>query len=92
MDHVTPAMLIASEIVKAHPHTAEDLPLLRSILDGLRRAIMDERAACQSEAEKFVSGETANRPEYTDVEVAARFAMKAVAVNVSDAISERGKA
>jgi hypothetical protein len=89
-DQPSASMLIAASIIRAHPEIADDPKLLRSILNGLKKAILDEREACRKEAEKHYDWGTANRPEYSDVETAVRFTKKVVAANISNDIGNRG--
>jgi hypothetical protein len=82
-------MRIAAEILRQHPGVADDEPLLRSILKGLRTAILEERQACRAVADKFYDDETANRDEYSDIEVAVKFTLKTVSATISDDIRDR---
>lgn len=87
----TPAMLIAAEIVREHPMLADEPDVLKAILRGLRKAILEEREACQAEADRFAGGDSVNRPEFSDLEIAVKFAVKATAATVSGAIGDRGR-
>jgi hypothetical protein len=87
----TASMRIAASILRDNPEIVDNTKLLQSILRGLKRAILDEREACQAEAEKHFDYQTANRPEYSDIQTAVLFTKKAVAANISDDIAMRGQ-
>lgn len=83
-------MEIAASIVRAHPALADDREVLMSILNGIKKAILDERDACQAEAEKHFDYASTNRPEFSDIEVAVLFTKNAVSANIVKDIGDRG--
>jgi hypothetical protein len=85
----TNSMLIAASILRENPHIIDDDKLLQDILSGLRKAILEERAACLAEAQGHFDVRTVNRPEYTVMEIAVKFTKKCVAANIIKGIEDR---
>jgi hypothetical protein len=85
------SMMIASSILRENPEIADNTKLLQAILEGLKKAILDERKACQEEADKHFDHQGSNRPEYDNIQSAVIFTKNAISANISKDIEDREK-
>jgi len=57
--------------------------IFKIVKDAIQKAVKEEREACAAIADAMDDGETSNKPEYSAVEHATKFTIKAVAENIA---------
>lgn len=84
-DNAEHKLLISSvdEILKNFPDVDNTEELKDKILQVIQKVINTEREACAVIAEDLDDGESANKAEYNDVQVATKFSLKAVAHEIA---------